>query len=139
MREDRLPVASRAGLAADAPTQLLGFRAAEPRETGNDGVKLFDRPRVASSDGKPSPSDRFVVAPIFACDRSCKCTHSTVAFGQHPDSNHDEALHGGRAARQFTANLLGAKVLVGRQTEPSLLCDGKRGAPLERKKTNYRC
>src|SRR5208282_5333314 len=34
------------------------------------------------------------------------------------------ALHGSRAARQFTANLVGAKVLVGRQAEPSAVCDG---------------
>jgi len=85
MREDRLPVAHRSGLGADAPAQLLGFRAAELRETGNDGVKLIDRPRLAPSEGKPSPSGRFAVAPIFAGHRSGEPTHATAALGRHPD------------------------------------------------------
>ena len=47
-----------------------------------------------------------------------------MTLGQHLDRNRDEALHRRCAVRQFTANLLGAKVLVGRQAEPSAVGDG---------------
>ena len=79
-----MPVASRSGLAANTPAGFLDFDAAELRETGNDAVKLIDRPGLAPSEGKPSPSGRFAVAPIFAGHRSGEPTHSAVTLGQNP-------------------------------------------------------
>ena len=73
---------------------------------------------------KPSSHCRFEIGSIFSRHRSGKRPHSTVAFGEHRRSDHDEALHGSGAARQFTADFLRTKVLVGGQAEPSLVRDG---------------
>ena len=54
MRKDRLPVTSRAGIAADAPMHLLDFGTAELRYAGDDAVQLDNRPRLALSQTKPS-------------------------------------------------------------------------------------
>ena len=53
--------------------------------------------------------------------RSGKRPHSTVALGERRRSDDDKGLHRNGAARQFTADFLGSKVLAGRQAEPSLV------------------
>jgi hypothetical protein len=53
--------------------------------------------------------------------RSGKRPHSTVALRERRRSDDDKGLHRNGAARQFTADFLGSKVLAGRQAEPSLV------------------
>jgi hypothetical protein len=53
--------------------------------------------------------------------RSGKRPHATVALRERRRSDDDKGLHRNGAARQFTADFLGSKVLAGRQAEPSLV------------------
>ena len=84
---------------------------------------MIDRGSLSAKSQPPSNS-RLEPRSIFSRHRSGKRPHSTVALGEHRRSDHDKGLHRCGAARQFTADFLGAKVLVGRQAEPSLVCDG---------------
>jgi hypothetical protein len=53
--------------------------------------------------------------------RSGKRPHSTVALGERRRSDDDKGLHRNGAARQFTADFLGSKVLAGGRPSPNSL------------------
>jgi polyprenyl-phospho-N-acetylgalactosaminyl synthase len=83
-----------------------------------------DQPRLVPGESEPAAHGGFEIGVAFSGHRTGERPDSAAALGERRTHDGGEALDRCNAFRQFAANLLGSEVLVRREAQRGLPCEG---------------